>query len=78
MSAHELEFITGGDIGHDEAIVRHLSARWAWGTMPSAFAATGALESVVLAVILLVKLHRRHSRAAGVGWRLTKTPPASA
>ena len=46
--------------------------------VPSAFAATGALESVVLAVILLVKLHRRHSRAAGVGWRLTKTPPASA
>ena len=29
MSPHELELtgITGGDIGHDEAIVRHLSAR---------------------------------------------------
>ena len=46
--------------------------------VPAAFAATGALESVVLAVILLFKLHRRLSCAAGVGWRLTKTPPASA
>jgi len=34
MSPHELELtgITGGDIGHDEAIVRHLSARWGRGS----------------------------------------------